>query len=258
MKVAVKYLITGLLFLIGITGVEAQVYFSADFSAAEGYANGPVVGQPKGASTVWEDANPDVPADLFVVENGALLINDATEGMSWVVMNIPVKQEPFSVSWDWQYTGDSTTVTDVGICLSDRANFELIDGNPVPNYNEQGSMMRMYTAGVVDVRNGDWSGGGAYETLTTFNYQDGKRFHVRMEIDPKAWTYDVYIQKEGDAAETKLAFGYGFRRLPTAETDGLNCIAIWHQGADAVAGGKCLLDNFMIYGPADVGNWAIY
>jgi hypothetical protein len=116
----------------------------------------------------------------------------------------------------------------------------------------------MYTAGVIDVRDGDWAGGGSYAALATFNYQDGKRFHIRMEVDPKAWTCDVYVQKEGDADETQLALGYGFRRLPTVETDGSNCLAIWHQGADAVAGGSCLLDNFVVYGPTQVANWALF
>ena len=104
-------------------------------------------------------------------------------------------------------------------------------------------MVRTNPQGFIDARNGDLEGGGEYPA-TTFNYQDGKKIHVRIEVDAKNLTYDVFLKKEGDATETQIADDYFFRRMPSDQTGGLNCLAIWQQGAAAVVGSQCRLDNF--------------
>lgn len=239
-------------------GAQAQVYFSADFSAAQGYTNGPLIGQPAGAAVQWTNPNPNVPTDDIVVENEQLIIRDVTTGGRWASIVIPTQKDVFTFEFDWQYVGPPTGTIDVGICLSDNRNFELVDGNPVPNYNEQGTMIRMYQAGAVDVRDGDWEGGGTYAAMAELKYQDGKRFHIRMEVDAKKWEYDVYFKFEGDTQETMIADNYGYRRLPTVETDGLNCLVIWDNVVAGTLGSSVILDNFIIYGPTSVSDWSIF
>lgn len=242
--------------LVFVMGVQAQVYLSVDFSAAQGYADGPVIGQPAKSAVQWTDFNPDTPATTYVVDNGALLIKEETVDAHWAVMDIPVMKETFTAAWDMQFIGESAGIIDVGICFSDKANYEL-DGNSVPTYNEQGTMVRTNPQGFIDARNGDLEGGGEYPA-TTFNYQDGKKIHVRIEVDAKNLTYDVFLKKEGDATETQIADDYFFRRMPSDQTGGLNCLAIWQQGAAAVVGSQCRLDNFIVYGKADVAAWSIF
>jgi hypothetical protein len=226
--------------------------------------NGPLIGQPAGSSAQWINANPDVLTDDIKIEDGALVIQDVTAGGRWAVIDIPTQKGIFSVTWDWQYVGLETGSVDVGICLSDKLNFELVDGNPVPNYNEHGTMIRMYSAGLVDVRDGDWEGGGTYAALAELKYQDGVRFSIRLEVDAAGWTFDAFFKKEGDATETMIADDYGFRRLPTAESDGTNCLVIWDNAVAATLGNGVILDNFLIYGPdgpsipVSVSDWALF
>jgi hypothetical protein len=253
-----KVFVVAIALLLGATGVQAQVFYSADFSAAEGYVDGPVVGQPAGAASQWTNANPDVSTDDFVVENEQLVVSDVSTGVRWVTLQIPTLQENFSVAFDWQFVGEATGTIDVGICLSDSVNFELIDGNPVPTYNEQGTMIRTYSAGMIDVRNGDWSGGGTYEALAELNYQDGKNIHIRMEINPVEWIFDAYFQKEGETEETMIADDYGYRRLPTVDTDGINALVIWDNSVDTTLGSSMIIDNFVVYGPTSVSDWALF
>ncbi len=255
-----KVFVVVIALLLGATGVQAQVYYSADFSAAEGYVNGPVVGQPAGATAQWINANPNVLTDDIVIENEQLVISDVSAGGRWVTLEIPTLQENFSVSFDWKFVGDAAGTMDVGICLSDSLNFELIDGNPVPNYNEQGTMIRTYAEGLIDVRDGDWAGGGEYKALAELNYQDGKNIHIRMEINPVEWIFDVYFQKEGDAEETMIAEEYGYRRLPTEETDGINALVIWDNAVAGTLGNTMIIDNFLVYGPetTSVSDWSLF
>ena len=111
--------------LVFVMGVQAQVYLSVDFSAAQGYADGPVIGQPAKSAVQWTDFNPDTPATTYVVDNGALLIKEETVDAHWAVMDIPVMKETFTAAWDMQFIGESAGIIDVGICFSDKANYEL-------------------------------------------------------------------------------------------------------------------------------------
>jgi hypothetical protein len=252
-----KTFVVGFVLLLCAASSQAQVFFSTDFSAEQGYTDGLLVDQPANGSPQWINANPDVLTDDFTVENGALVIRDVTTGGRWVTIEIPIQKQRFFVSWDWQFVGEPDGIIDVGICLSDNLNFELIDGNPVPNYNEQGSMIRMYNAGLVNVCDGDLNGGASYAASEDFSYQDGKKFTVTMDIDPVEWYYDVYVQKEGED-QILLADNFGFRRLPTFDTDGLNTLVIWDNAVAGTLGSSVILDNFTIYGETAVSEWSLF
>lgn len=257
MKHTAMIFVALLLSAIAVDSAIAQVIFSTGFSAAEGYVDGPLIGQPASGTQKWIDANPNVPADSFNVENEMLAIIGKGSGGKWALMPIPVQKGVFTMTWDWRFVGPENGVADIGVCVSDSVIFEVVDGNPVPNYNEQGMMVRFYTGGVVEARDGDWAGGGTYGALREVRYQDGKLLKVRVVIDASAWTFDVYITKEGES-EILLADDYGFRQAPSEETGGLNCIVIWDNGTADMTGNGCTIDNLTLFGPAPVPHWSLY
>lgn len=257
-----QILLSTLILCMCAGGAYAQLIFTADFSSAQGYKDGPVVGQPTGAASKWLNGIEAIPADNIVVQNGAMVTTVTGADSKWVIMMLPVQKTTITVTWDWKYTGPADRFVDTGFCISDTGNF-AISGDTEPTFNEQGAMVRMTNdttngTGVIDVRDGDWSGGGSYKVVTPVLYQDGKKISMRSEIDIKAWTFSVFAKREGEQ-EVQIADGYGFRRLPTAETDGLNCIAIWEDLASAEdVGGQCTIDNIVIAGPASLSDWALF
>ena len=145
-------------------GAYAQLIFTSDFSSAQGYKDGPVVNQPTGATSMWLNGMAAVPADNIVVKNESLVTTATGVDAKWVIMMIPVQKTSLTVTWDWWYTGPSDRFVDTGFCLSDTRNF-TIDDNADPAWNEQSAMVRMTNdttngTGVIDVRDGDWMGGG--------------------------------------------------------------------------------------------------
>lgn len=243
-------------FLLAVGGAQAQVIFSTSFSAAEGYVDGPITGQPAGGSAVWTDGYNVPAADYITVENGAMVCRQNGDDLdTWTYIEFPNQNSgDITVTFDWQYVGSAESNIDVGFCISDKINFEF-DGNPALGWNEQSAMCRMQqAAAVIDVRNGDWAGGGTYAAEVSYPYTDGKKIHMRYEIDLDYTDQylTVYAQKEGES-EVLLANKYGFRR---EYIDGLNTIAIWVDGnaADVMA----IIDNIVIFGPADISNWPLH
>lgn len=263
MKKIFKYL-RALTFMSAVaicaTSANAQTYFATSFSAAEGYADGELVGQPAGGDPVWIERNPDDPALSYAVANEQLVVTQKGSGSEWVSIEIPVINEGIlTVTWEWQYVGPADGLVDFGFCISDSANFELIDGNPAATWNEQGAMVRMQTdAGNIDARNGDWEGGGSYAADATVNYQDGSKFSMRYEIDVFGLTFDAFATPEG-GSEVQFADDYGFRRIPTVDTDGVNAVVLWVNGSEP--DNQVILDNIVVSGPegpTQVTEWALY
>ncbi len=247
--------------LVCASPVFAQTVFQCNFSAAEGYSDGPLVGQPAGADDQWVDGVVNIPSEPYiVVENEQLMCNQLDGSDTWIWIPFPVQQEgDLTMTWDWQYIGPEDGNVDVGMNISDSVNYNL-DGNPDLTWNEQGAMTRMQESNpIIDVRNGDWEGGGSYAADQEITYTDGSLFHMRMVVHIRDLTLDVYVQKEGESDEVMIAEGYGFRRIPSVETDGVNCLAIWLDGN--TDGTSAMIDNILIYGddgPTNVNNWSIY
>ncbi|MGC9329300.1 MAG: hypothetical protein ACP5I1_16825 [Candidatus Hinthialibacter sp.] len=180
---------------------------------------------------------------------------DGSDDDTWVFIEFPNQDSGvMTVTWDWQYVGPVDSTIDVGFCISDKANFEF-DGNPTLNWPEQSAMVRMQQeTAEIDVRNGDWSGGGTYDAFESYPYTDGVKIYMRCEIasDFADQTYNVYAQKEG-GDEVLLAENFGFRR---EYMEGLNTISIWVDGSAAET--RTIIDNILISGPAPVTDWALY
>lgn len=249
-----------ILLLLGTIGAQAQTILTADFSAAQGYVNGPVAGQPAGGGAVWTNPNSAVSIDSFKVENEALSIIGDGVGGKWVVINIPTQKDIFAAEFEGTYVGDGT-MSNIGVSFSDTENFK-IDGNTTPTYNEQGAMVRFAGNGILDVRNGDGAGGGSFTKLVDFAYNDGVKFYIRAVIDAFANLVTVYVHKEGETEEILIAEDYGFRRATSTVTNGLNCMTIFDNNSDSSkAGVGIIFDNFKVYGPdglTPVSEWSIY
>lgn len=250
-----RFLLSGLV-VFAATNVDAQVIKAIDFSSAQGYVDGPITGQPAGAATVWQDGFGVPAGDHITVENGAMRIYQDGSGLdTWTYIEFPNQNSGvFTVTFDWQYVGPEDSNIDVGVCISDVANFDF-DGNPFLSWAEQSVMVRMQeAASVIDVRDGDWAGGGTYTAFEPYPYTDGEKIFMRYVIDatPNGQTYDVYARKEGEA-EVQLAADFGFRR---EYVNGLNALTIWMDGAAADT--AVILDNIVIAGPTDVQDWTLY
>jgi len=238
---------------LGISSAHAQIIYSTSFSAAEGYADGVIVGQPANGSVQWENANEAVGVANFQIVNEELsIIGDGTGG-KWIKIAIPKQENAFTAEFEGYYVGDGTRVN-IGVSFSEAANFEL-DGNAIPTWNEQGAMVRFANDNLIDVRNGDGAGGGSFTKLADVLYNDGKKFYIRAEVDVYNNRVTVYVHKDGETKETLLAEDYGFRRF-TLEVD---CITIFDNCSDgSIAGVGLALDNFVLYGSASVPEWALY
>ena len=246
---------------IGIAvDVQSQTILSVDFSTAQGYTDGPIAGQPTGSDNPWINANPGVSTDSYLIENEMLSVIGDGVGGKWIMINMPVQKDVFTVEFEATYVGDGT-MSNVGVSISDTVNFTL-DGNTTPTYNEQGAMIRFAGSGILDVRDGDGNGGGSFTKLVDIAYNDGVKLYIREVIDALANLVTVYVQKEGEVDETLVAEDYGFRRTTSAETDGLNCITIFDNNSDAsIPGVGIIFDNFLLYGgegPTSVSEWSVF
>ncbi|RJP29987.1 MAG: hypothetical protein C4527_10945 [Candidatus Omnitrophota bacterium] len=259
MKKCFGMAILGLL-CVSASPVFAQTILHCDFSRAQGYVDGPIVDQPAGAGEKWMDGAANVPSAAYlVIENEQLMGYQLDGSDTWIWIRFPVqKSGELTLTWVWQYIGPADGNVDIGMNISDSENFNF-DGNPNLGWNEQGAMCRMQEASpIIDVRNGDWAGGGTYAAATEMRYTDGALIHMRMVVHVLDLTLDVYARKEG-GTEVTLAQGYGFRRIPTTQTDGVNCLAIWLDGN--TNGTSVMIDDILLVGPngpTDIQDWAIY
>lgn len=253
-----KSILIGSIAFLGLAvmpcSVQGQVFESIDFSAAQGYVDGPLEGQPMGEDNVWTTGTAENGTSRFTIEDGKLVVTQNEDDNQWIYLTIPVQQGLFIITWDWQYIGDPESTVDFGVTFSDTVNFNF-DGNPDLGFNEMGAMVRMNTDPDLDVRDGDLDGGGTYASLVPYDYRDGSVINMRVEVDAFDFLVDVYAQKEGED-EVMLADDYGFRRITSAETNGVNAITMWSNGDEP--GNQVIIDNFVFFGPADVSEWSLY
>ncbi|MDP8245041.1 MAG: hypothetical protein P9L94_13230 [Candidatus Hinthialibacter antarcticus] len=240
---------------------QAQVIKAVDFSAASGYVDGPVEDQGDGDS-VWITGTASNGTSRFEVVNEKLVVTQNPDDSQWIYLFMPTLQGDFSATWDWQFIRAAENVDDVsdtvdfGFTFSDSVNFELTDGNPAINFNECGMMIRMNANPIsLDARDGDWAGGGTYTSVNPLDYRGGELISMRVEVNALEEIYDAYASYDG-GEEIMLADDYGFRRIASEETLGVNCIAIWCNGD--VHGNAVVIDDIVLYGASDVGEFSLY
>ncbi len=243
--------------------LQAQELLNIEFSSAEGYVDGELVaGQPEGAENQWMDlrdafsaasqlANLD-PADLYYIDNEQLVVLQNGGGASWVIILFPVQTTGvLTLTWDWQYVGDPGLSIDVGINLSDTANYspDISEGS-LSVWGRQTTSVRMAQSGIMDVRCGD-----TYSALESFDYRDGSLIHMRYIVNLDEKSFDVYAQKEGED-EVALGIGCGFRR---DVLEGIDHLSIWESGSETT---ECHIDNIVLTAstgePSSAKNWDLF
>lgn len=238
----------------------AQELMNIDFSAAQGYSANFAVGQPAGATYQWQDLidtgiSGIIAADDFFIENEELVIWQNGSGAAWIYMMFPPQTKgDLTLTFDWRYVGPETETIDVGVNLSDSANYSLsITEGSLSGWGRQTTSIRMAQAnGVIDMHNGS-----AYSALTPYSYTDGKRISIRYIVHLDKKTFDAYAKKEGEA-EVAIGIGYGYRRDVSAATGGLDHLSIWLSGS---ATSECHIDNIVLTassGDVAVPNWSLY
>lgn len=239
----------GLLLVCG-TNVFAQTVLSIDFSAAQGYAEGELLGQPAGGASVWEK-EPGTTPNGFWVENDALTFDQHGGANSFIIYSFPVITSGIvTASWEWQFLGPEDSTVDNGFCLSDSANFNIDNDGSAVDFNENTAMTRMTAnSGIIDSVNSDGAGAGTY-TATGVDYRDGRVIPMMQVIDLVNQTYDVY------AEGVLVGDDFGFRRNPQ---NGLDTLVLWNSGATVNFG--MVLDNIVISvdeGGTAVQNWSLF
>lgn len=256
-KTSVMGLAVCCLMLAFAGGADAQLVKQINFSKAEGYVDGLLVGQPTSGDK-WTAASVAQGENCFNVLNEAMYVHPDGTGVIWVYINIPVQTKaPVTATWDWQYFGAPENKMDLGFTVSDSNNYNN-DGDPNTIFAEQCTPTRM--GDLIDARKGDWNGGGNWISDNGVVYRDGVLVHMRMVIDPREgeWSFDVFAQREGEA-EVQVADDFEFRLAPTAETNGVNDISLWLNGGNPET--SVILDNIKIVGPdpiVDVNHWDLY
>ena len=235
--------------------LKAQLIKQINFSKAEGYTNGPLVGQPAGSSLPWASASVNKGDSVYptnevvfsVSSNETMLIHpDASgtaSGIVWVTFPFPVqKTGPITATWDWQYFGTADRKTDFGFTIGDTENFNL-DGDTNTVFNEQSAITRM--GDLVDARNGDglFNGDGTWVSDNGVVYRDGVLIHMRMVVRPDDMTFDVFATRDGEE-EVQVADHFYFRRGLSTKNEGVNAITMWLNNGDIKT--HMTLDNLLI------------
>ncbi len=240
--------------------LPAQEILNIDFSAAQGYINDFVVGQPAGATNQWLDLVDTgitgiIPADDYFIENEKLIVWQNGSGAAWIYMMFPPQTKgDLTLTWDWQYVGLPEESIDVGVNLSDSANYSLsITAGSLSGWGRQTTSIRMAQAnGVIDLHNGS-----DYSALVPYSYTDGKLISIRYIVHLDKKTFDAYAQKEGEE-EVALGIGYGYRRDVSATTGGLDHLSIWLSGSTT---SECHIDNIVLIatgGNTSISDWFLY
>lgn len=275
-----RWLGCGLLVVLAAS-LQAQLIKQINFSKAEGYTDGPLWGQPAGASAVWTCVSANT-GDTFVNDEGELIIvqsitnetlrihpdHTGTElGVIYWAIPFPVqKKGPITVTWDWKFfatneipadydpTNNNYNAqlqgTDLGFTLSDSVNRLLGDDPVYAVFNELCTPCRMGAR--CDTRNGtgECDGGGTWLDAGP-EYKDGKLLHMKMTLyfgddnDPFNNTFDAWAQREGEEVWQTADHNY-YRRCPTPE-NGIDCITMWMNNGDLET--YITVDNIRIVGP---------
>ena len=116
-----------------------------------------------------------------------------TSSSTWLNQAIAAQSGSFTASFD---------MTPSAIDIDAMAGFSPAQATA---FTGMAAIVRFNSAGNIDARNG-----GAYAAKVAMPYAAGKAYHVRLQINVTAHTYDVYVTPAG-GTETQLASGYAFR-----------------------------------------------
>ncbi len=263
-----EYGVVRLLVLFGlmmgsVLSLQAQELLNIDFSEAQGYVDGEIIaGQPPGVDNQWmdlRDAFPAAtqiagldPAEFYYIDNEQLVVLQNGGGASWVIIMFPLQTTgELVLTWDWQYVGDPGLSIDVGINLSDTANYspDITEGS-LSGWGRQTTSVRMSQSGIMDLRCGD-----EYSALEPFDYRDGKLISMRYIVDLDNKSFDVYAQKEGED-EVALGLDCGYRR---DVLEGIDHLSIWESGSETT---EVYIDNIVLTassgGSSSFKYWDLY
>ncbi|MBN2326290.1 MAG: hypothetical protein JXR73_03985 [Candidatus Omnitrophica bacterium] len=232
--------------------VHAETVLSIDFSTAQGYSDGPLLGQPAGAADVWSEEPGTVPVG-FDVQNGKLHFDQHGGANSFIMISFPVtKSGMITATWEWQYLGPADSSVDNGFVLSDSSNFNLDGDDSAIDFNENGAMVRMTAAsGMINAVNSDGAGAGTYADVNV-DYRDGRVIPMKIEVDLDNFSYDVW------ADGVLVGDDFGLRRNPQ---NGFDTLVLWNSGSavHALEEGM-LLDDIVISTETAsfVPNWSLF
>ena len=239
-------------------GLAAQELLNIDFSAAQGYVDGFLVGQPAGAEYQWLDLvdtgiSGIAAADPYLVNDEMLVIEQPGSGALWAYIMFPLQTTgELTLTWDWQYVGPDTENIDVGVNLSDTANYSLdITEGSTSGWGRQTTTVRMnQSTGSIDIHDGS-----GYSALVDYSYTGGELISMRFVIHVDDKTYDIYAKKEGET-EVALGIGAGYRRDVQAGFDNLS---MWVDGSAIT---ECYIDNIVLTASggaaSNAPNWSLY
>jgi hypothetical protein len=234
-----------------VANLDAQTLLSIDFSAAQGYGNGPLLGQPAGAANVWSKEPGTTPTG-FDVQNGALHVDQHGGANSFIMISFPLTSTGLlTATWEWQYLGLPDSSVDNGFVLSDSANFNLDNDGSAIDFNENGAMTRMTTdTGMINAINSDGAGAGTYANVNV-DYRDGRLIPMKMVVYLDNLKYDLW------AEGVQVADDFGFRRNPQR---GFDTLVLWNSGAAVHAPEEgMMLDNIVITGgSSNVPHWSLF
>ena len=256
---------------------QAQLVKKVNFSKAEGYKNGQLIGQPVGGDTVWTSFSKNkgdngvvAGETVFAVSEERMVIhpdnsNDLLDAdgvkmdMMYLGLPFPVqKKGPVTLTWDWQFFGTEDLKTDLGFTCSDTENVKLGDSEEWAVFNELSAITRM--GDLVDARNGDgnFAGDGSWVSDNGIVYRDGVLIHMRMVVDLVNWTFDIFATREGEE-EVQVADDFYIRRGLSEKTGGVNSITMWLNGGNPDT--YMTVDNILIVGPEPytaVDQWSLF
>ncbi len=191
-------------FVLNVTcsPVMSDNLLEIDFSEAQGYSEGQLIGQNGWELNYYESQDGSNSDGVFNVKNESAVLTQSGWGGGSIVLGFPLQSEGLlTLTWDTQALEGPV---DFGFAVYDSENFDLV-GDLSITWEELSVSTRLSEGKeVLDAYNGNLFGKGSYDALTPFDYTDGKIIHIRAIIDVAANTYDLFATKEGET-EVKMA-----------------------------------------------------
>ncbi|HVH68406.1 MAG TPA: Ig-like domain-containing protein, partial [Gemmatimonadales bacterium] len=142
--------------------------------------------------------------------------NCVSSAGTWQNSAIASQTGPFEIQFD---VTPAATNIDGSVGLSN---------GPAGAWTSLATIVRFNTSGTIDARNG-----GTYAATATIPYSAGVRYHVRLDVNLPAHSYDTYVTPPG-SAEQVLGAGFAFRTEQAAVST-LNSLGLYVDVGSAMA-----------------------